>query len=91
MDGRGLASDVEAPAAVVAAAAEDEADGFGRVAAVVGANTAFLANVIGSVPASWVVYGSLPRWAVAASIGLANILAGVLALTLPETAGIDLE
>ena len=57
-----------------------------------GANTAFLANVLGSVPASTLVYSSvLPRWAVAASIGFANIAAGLLALALPETAGVNLE
>ncbi len=56
-----------------------------------GANTAFLANVIGSVPAAALVYAPLPRWMVATGIGAANILAGCLALALPETAGIDLE
>lgn len=55
-----------------------------------GANTAFLANVIGSVPAAMFVYAPIPRWIVAAGIGAANVLAGCLALMLPETAGSSL-
>ena len=56
-----------------------------------GANAAFLANVLGSIPASQLVYAPWPRWMVAAGIGSANVLAGLLALCLPETAGTDLE
>ena len=55
-----------------------------------GANTAFLFNVIGSVPAAALVYAPLPRWIVASGIGTAHVLAGCLALALPETAGMDL-
>ena len=56
-----------------------------------GANTAFLANVLGSVPASYLVYAPIDRRLVAASIGAANAAAGLLALALPETAGSELE
>ena len=55
-----------------------------------GANTAFLFNVIGSMPAAALVYAPLPRWMVASGIGTAHVLAGCLALALPETAGMDL-
>ena len=56
-----------------------------------GANAAFLANVLGSIAASQLVYAPLPRWVVAVTIGGANVLAGLLALAIPETAGVDLE
>ena len=57
----------------------------------VGANAAFLANVLGSIPASYLVYADVQRWIVAASIGAANVVVALLALALPETAGVDLD
>ena len=55
-----------------------------------GANTAFLFNVLGSIPASSWVYAELPSWVVGGGISVANLLVAVIALTLPETAGIGL-
>lgn len=57
----------------------------------VGANTAFLFNVLGSVPASYFVYSDLPRGMVAAGVCAANLLAAALAFALPETAGAALD
>ena len=57
----------------------------------VGANTAFLCNVLGSVPASYFVYSDLPRWVVTAGVCAANLLAAALACALPETAGASLD
>ena len=57
----------------------------------VGANTAFLFNVLGSVPASYFVYSDLPRGMVAAGVCAANLLAAALAVALPETAGVALD
>ena len=43
---------------------------------------------LGAVPAGFWVYSSaLPAWGVASGIAAANVVAGLLALTLPETAG----
>ena len=57
----------------------------------VGANTAFLMNVLGSVPAPYFVYSNAPRWMVAGGVCGANLLVAALAYALPETAGVSLD
>ena len=57
----------------------------------VGANTAFLFNVLGSVPASYFVYSDLPRGMVPAGVCAASLLAAAFAFALPETAGVALD
>jgi len=56
----------------------------------VGANVAFLMNVLGCVPASLWVFAELPLPVIAAGIGAANLLTALLSLALPETAGSSL-
>ena len=56
----------------------------------VGANAAFLINLLGSVPASgWVESGHSPAL-IASGIAAANLVAGILVLLLPETCGVSL-
>ncbi len=56
-----------------------------------GANTAFLFNVLGCIPASNWVYSGLPSWLIGAVIAVANLVVAVLAGFLPETAGIGFD
>jgi len=56
-----------------------------------GANTAFLFNVMGCIPASNWVYSGLPGWLIGAVIAAANLSVAVIASFLPETAGIGFD
>ena len=56
-----------------------------------GANTAFLFNVMGCIPASNWVYSGLPGWLVGAVIAAANLSVAVIVSFLPETAGIGFD
>ena len=49
-----------------------------------------LCNRLGGVPAGFWVYSSRPGWVVAAGVAAANLAAGLLALALPETAGVPM-
>ena len=55
-----------------------------------GSSLARLAYLVGSVPAASWAYASVDRRAIAAGISAANLLAAVVAATLPETTGLQL-
>ena len=56
-----------------------------------GANTAFLFNVLGCIPASNWVYSGMDTWLIGGAIAIANLGVAVLAAFLPETAGIGFD
>lgn len=55
-----------------------------------GSSLARLAYLLGSAPAAYWAYSSVSREVVAAGISVANLLAALLAATLPETTGVQL-
>jgi hypothetical protein len=55
-----------------------------------GSSLARLAYLVGSAPAAYWAYSSASREVIAAGISVANLLAALLAATLPETTGVQL-
>lgn len=56
-----------------------------------GANTAFLFNVMGCIPASNWVYSDLDEWVIGLGIAAANLIVAGIAAFLPETAGVGFD
>merc|ERR1711998_805460 len=51
----------------------------------------WLGGCLGSIPCAWLVYSEAPPMVIAAVLGGCNLLAALLALALPETAGVEID